>query len=121
MIITRDMRLTKRGYAVVVGLVPEGGLTTQERDVFDTYGEVAVECGGRFFDKKSGLLLELPRMEAMFPSEFPKRCHFFMRGDPRANQKAILFLDTIVTRLREARDAALLAHPMAARADTFAF
>jgi hypothetical protein len=101
--------LTEATYRVQVGLAASPtALTPVEREAVAQFGEPVIELGGAFTQADPSLTFSLPAAQARFPGQFPISQAFSLADYAEdANERAVLFRNTLITRLEAARTALL--------------
>jgi len=97
------IELIDNAYHVQIGLAEERGLTPVEQEAFANFGDAVVDVGGEF--STEGLTFTLPTRDVFFPSGFPVKQIFSLDDFNDANARAVLWRDTIKTRIIAQRDA----------------
>lgn len=104
-----DVRLTGGVYHVEIGLGSVAPLSPVEQEALQRFGEPVVECGGTFGEGDSSFTL--PAVQRRLPSQFPVKQMFSLADFEDANARAVLFRDTMITRLTAVRTALLARDP----------
>lgn len=95
------IRLVNNAYEVELDLA-DGGLTPVEKDCITKFGEPVISVGGEFTDGVD-LTFTLADNDRKFPSQFPVKYSFGLADYPSdANDRAVLFRNTIRTRIDDA-------------------
>lgn len=109
-----QINLVNNAYHVVVTPVEFEG---REPEVLAQYGQWPVDCGGLFASNDPPVEFTLPSNVRLFPQAFPHKQIFPLQEHADANDRAIVYLETLVARLLEARDAALSRNPGVLRSE----
>ena len=102
-----SITLINNTYHVQVGpriLEGTSAFTPAEQEALAKAGEPVVEVGGTFTD--SPLTFTLSEEDRLFPSQFPVKQLFSLDDDDDAGDMAVLFRDTIKTRIEAAMESA---------------
>ena len=109
-----QIKLIDSEYHVVLTLVELEG---REPDVIAQYGHWPVDCGGLFLAQDPSVEFTLPPNVRLFPQSFPHKQIFSLQEHADANARAIVYLETLVHRILEARDEALAKNPGVIRSE----
>lgn len=85
-------------------------LTAEEQQALSQFGPWLVDLGGEF-DDQQGLTFTLPHTNRQLPQQFPVKRLFDLKDDQDANARAVLWLETLITRITDARTQALAKTP----------
>lgn len=81
-------------------------LTAEEQEALAKFGGWSIDIGGEF-DDGQGLSFTLPTTIRLFPQQFPVKRLFDRQDQADANDRAALWLTTVVGRITTAQTAAL--------------
>lgn len=109
-----QIKLVNNAYHVVVTLVELEG---REPDVISQYGQLPVDCGGLFVSSNPSVEFTLDSNVRLFPQSFPHKQIFSLQEHADANDRAVVYLETLVNRILEARDEALEKNPGVLRSE----
>lgn len=109
-----QIKLVNNEYHVVLTLVELEG---REPEVLAQYGQWPVDTGGLFVANDPSVEFVLATNVRLFPQSFPHKQIFSLSEAPDANNKALVYLETLVNRILEARDTALSRHPGVLRSE----
>lgn len=85
-------------------------LTAEEQGAISKFGQWLIDLGSDF-DDQQGLTFSLPQKIRFFPLQFPVKQLFDRQDYADANDRAGLWLSTVVDRINNARTAALAKDP----------